>query len=188
MNVRSIVADVNRIVRDAAGLQHIAETNPGPLRATHRTHGPLIPRCRWIELAATIASTLDRQPIRVVLELLLQLRQREGARVPTGLALDSQGPFLRIDLRQCRGVAVVADEKPTAGRHLVVQQMRGRLRVHGAIIEINKSVLALNGERLRRLRQSSGDQTRRHLVREHDPSAQRCGHRSKPALAKESPA
>jgi len=78
VNIGTVVRDVDGVVFNADVFQHILQAHAGPLGAADRTGRPLITGRGWYEFTAAVAATFELQLVRVVLEFLFELANRES--------------------------------------------------------------------------------------------------------------
>ena len=187
MRIRSVIGRVNRAGGDADRVQNIAQARAGPVGARNRARRPLIALRRRIVFGATVAAAFDLQVVGVMLEVALQVVDREIARRLRGFAADAQFPFFGIDVFFDGRDAVVAHEHVFGRSDRIVQQMRRRFGVDRAVVQNDKPRFAvgLQIKRSRRIRISGGDEPARHFVGENDRQAQRRAHAGDPRAFEE---
>src|SRR5699024_4281425 len=118
--VGAIVADIDGVVGDAAGFEHVAQAHAGEGGAGHGTGGPLVAAGRGHKFGAPVAAALDGELIGVVLKALLEIGDGEALRVLAGLAANLEAPGGRVDLLDLGRNAVVAHEHVLGRSDVVV--------------------------------------------------------------------
>ena len=122
----------------------------------------------------------------MVLELSLELGNRQLHLARDRFAAELEFPSLGIDTGSDRRNAVVAHEQVLSGRHAIVEQVRGCLGVERPVVENRQSLFAGDFERLVALRERRRDQAGRHQVRKRNRGAERRRHRGETTSRQES--
>ena len=127
------IPDVDRVLAQADGLEHVTQPNSRPFRASNGPRRPLVAGGTRAKFRATITAAFELELIGVGRELALQISDRKTTGVFDRLAADLEFPIVRAH-RQWWD-SVVANEEPGGGRYEIVEQMGRCFRTERAIVK-----------------------------------------------------
>ena len=127
MRVSTDIGHVLSVLADAAGLQHISKSHPGPFWATDGTCGPLVATCPGSKFSTAVTATFKLQRKGCGPKILFQLRKRKRLWLLARFSMYLQRPGCRINGAWC--YTVVANKQCFCGGDQIIQQVRRRFGV-----------------------------------------------------------